>query len=63
MAQLPIRDSAYLALSAGMITVGYFGLNGTLENSLLLTTGLFITLILVSIDLGRQLTQFDSMSR
>lgn len=62
MTRLPVRDLAYLALSAGMITVGYFGLNGTLENSLLLTTALLIALVLVSVDLGRRLTQFERMS-
>ena len=43
-----------------MITVGYFGLNGNLENSLFLTTVLLIAIVLLSIDLGCKLTQFET---
>lgn len=60
MSRVPSRNLAYLTLSVGMITVGYFGLNGTLENSLVLTTALLIAIVLVSIDLGRQLTRFET---
>lgn len=60
MPRVPSRNLAYLALSVGMITIGYFGLNGALENSLALTTALLIAIVRVSIDLGCQLTQFET---
>lgn len=52
-----LRQVTWLLLSASMVTVGYLGIVGEIQNSPTLIAAILVTMVALAFSLGRQSTR------